>query len=74
MTSYKITQDEQGNIGTAPTLYQTCKKIVGMVGGNVVFGNRLVAFWDGHAKVVKAGFGALPNERTLIGQDQGLFS
>lgn len=74
MTNYKISQDEQGQIGTAPTLYQACKKIVGVVGGNVVFGSRLVAFWCGHEKKVKAGFGALPNERIQIGQDIGLFS
>lgn len=74
MKGYTITQDETGQIGTASTLYQACKKIVNVHGGNVIYGCRLVAFWCSYDKKVKAGFGALPDERTQIGQDQGLFS
>ena len=71
---YEIIQEEVGKIGTECTLYRACTKIVGVYGGTVFVGKRLVAFWCSYHRKVKAGFGAYESERAEIGQDVGLFS
>lgn len=49
------------------SLYEACKRTVGIDGGIVIEGKgRLVAFWCSHQKIVKAGFGATPDERSHI--------
>lgn len=49
------------------SLYEACKRTVGVQGGIVIEGKgRLVAFWCSYHKIVKAGFGATPDERTNI--------
>jgi hypothetical protein len=71
MFGFQITQDNEGQIGTANSLHEACKKIVGIAGGNVTCERRLVAYWNGSS--VRPGFGALKGERVQIEEDAGLY-
>ena len=66
---YAMATDDNGTFDRASSLYTACKAIVGVHGANVTRDRRLVAFWDGHAKIVKVGHGATLGERTQITTD-----
>ena len=72
--AYILSSDNDGDFGTAETLYTACKAIAGMPGGNVYRDRLLVAFWNGHTQRVCAGFGATVAERAAIDVDCGLLA
>lgn len=71
--AYTLSNDNDGDFGTAETLYTACKGIAGQLGANVFQGRRLVAFWNGHTHRVCPGFGATASERAAIESDAGAF-
>jgi len=48
------------------SLYEACKKTVGINGGIVVSNGKLVAFYCSHSGLVKVGFGANETERKTV--------
>ncbi len=72
--AYILSSDNDGDFGTAETLYTACKAIAGMPGGNVYRDRLLVAFWNGHTQRVCPGFGATTSEREAIENDAGPLS
>ena len=53
------------------SLYDACKRTIGVKGGIVIMSTdkvhfRLVAFYCSYYRIVKAGFGATPYERSQI--------
>ena len=71
---YKTSIEMIGNAKEHATLYEACKRIVRIEGGNVTCpgrrkafeGSPLVAFWDGWRHKVSAGYGATDIEREAI--------
>jgi hypothetical protein len=48
------------------SLYEACKKTVGVNGGVVLSNGKLIAFFCSHEGLVKAGFGANPYEKEQV--------
>lgn len=49
------------------SLYDACKKAVGIDGGVVLSNGKLIAFYCSYTSMIKAGFGANQYERDQIG-------
>lgn len=63
-----------GTFGTAASLYEACKAIVGQHNAYVTVDRRPVAFYDSYCQQVRPMFAALPAERAQIEQDAGLLA
>lgn len=61
-----------GTFGTAESLYEACKAIVGQHNAYITVGQRPVAFYDSYRQQVRPMFAALPAERAQIESDAGL--
>ena len=48
------------------SLYEACKKTVGIDGGVVVSNGKLIAFYCSYSSMVKVGFGANETERKEV--------
>ena len=48
------------------SLYDACKKAIGVNGGIVIDRNKLIAFYCSHDKSIKSGFGSNDYEKCCI--------